>query len=134
ARALTYMSTKRRTDGASRNAPMSKGTTTAAASDRQAPVRGLFAGAAIDCDVHVSVPSMKALIPYLDDYWREAVLTRGLDRHNMSLTGQPANAPLFGRPDWKPQQGAPGTDLATLQREALDAFGTKYAILNCMYG
>jgi uncharacterized protein len=113
---------------------MSKGAAGVEPNDRRVPAGGLFGGDAIDCDVHVSVPSMKVLIPYLDDYWREAVLTRGLERHNMSLTGQPANAPLFGRPDWRPKQGAPGTDLATLQREVLDAFGTKYAILNCMYG
>ena len=112
---------------------MTEGTTNAAESDRQAPVRGLFAGAAIDCDVHIAVPSMQALVPFLDDYWREAVITRGLDRHRMNLTGQPANAPLFARPDWLPKQGAPGTDLATLQSQ-LDAFGTRYAILNCMYG
>ena len=66
-----------------------------------APAKGLFAGAAIDCDVHISVPSMNVLIPYLDDYWREAVLTRGLERHNLSMTGQAANAPIFARPDWR---------------------------------
>ncbi len=95
--------------------------------------KGLFEGEAIDCDVHVAVPSIKVFLPYLDDYWREAVITRGLERHNMNLTAQPPNAPLFARPDWRPEQGNPGTDLATLQRQ-LDTFGTKYAILNCMYG
>jgi uncharacterized protein len=25
---------------------------------------------AIDCDVHPNVPAMKALLPYLDDFWR----------------------------------------------------------------
>jgi predicted TIM-barrel fold metal-dependent hydrolase len=94
---------------------------------------GLFRGEAIDCDVHVAVPSMNVLTPFLDDYWREAVTTRGLDRHNMNITGQPANAPINARPDWRPKQGNPGTDLATLQSQ-LDTFGTKYAILNCMYG
>jgi predicted TIM-barrel fold metal-dependent hydrolase len=100
---------------------------------RPAPGKGLYGGKAIDCDVHVAVPSMKVLVPYLDDYWREAVQTRGLDRHKMNITGQPENAPIFARPDWKPKQGIPGSDLATLQSQ-LDAFGTKYAILNCMYG
>jgi predicted TIM-barrel fold metal-dependent hydrolase len=94
---------------------------------------GLFRGEAIDCDVHVAVPSMNVLTPFLDDYWREAVTVRGLDRHSMNLTGQAANAPINARPDWRPSQGKPGTDLPTLQKQ-LDTFGTKFAILNCMYG
>ena len=28
---------------------------------------------AIDCDVHVSVPSVSAIVPYLDEYWLERV-------------------------------------------------------------
>ncbi|MEX0590952.1 MAG: amidohydrolase family protein [Xanthobacteraceae bacterium] len=77
---------------------------------------------------------MNVLLPYLDDYWREAVVTRGLDRHSMNVTGQPANAPIFARPDWQSEEGAPGTELEALRRHALDAFGTKFAIANCMYG
>ena len=111
---------------------MSKETITNATSSRPAP--GLFGGEAIDCDVHITVPSMNVLVPYLDDYWREAVETRGLERHKMNVTGQPANAPIFARPDWRPAQGEPGTDLAILQTRALDAFGTRFAVLNCMYG
>ena len=32
----------------------------------------------IDCDVHPTVPSMKALLPYLDDHWAEAMVERFL--------------------------------------------------------
>ena len=46
-----------------------------------------FEIAPIDCDVHIAVPSMQALVPYLDDYWQESVRTRGLDRHQMNVTG-----------------------------------------------
>ena len=106
----------------------------AATSARPAPGRGVFGLEAIDCDVHISVPSMNVLLPYLEDYWREAVVTRGLDRHSMNVTGQPANAPVFARPDWKPSEGVPGTDLNSLRKHVLDAFGTKFAIANCMYG
>ena len=113
---------------------MSEGIAQTGSAARANPGAGLFGGEAIDCDVHISVPSMKVLIPYLDDYWREAVITRGLDRHNMNLNGNPANAPIFARPDWRPGEGAPGTDLATLQTQALDAFGTRFAIANCIYG
>jgi uncharacterized protein len=112
---------------------MSQGAAGVSASAQPKPGAGISGVRPIDCDVHVAVPSMKVLVPFLDDYWREAVQTRGLDRHRMNLTGQAANAPIFARPDWIPKQGAPGTDLATLQSQ-LDTFGTQYAILNCMYG
>ena len=44
---------------------------------------------------------MKVLLPYLDDYWREMVSVRALDRLNLSLTSYPENAPLSCRPDWR---------------------------------
>jgi predicted TIM-barrel fold metal-dependent hydrolase len=93
-----------------------------------------FPVAPIDCDVHVAVPNMRVLVPYLDDYWREAVLSRGIDRINMTLAGQPPNAPLFARPDWKPKAGLPGSDLDALRTQLLEPFGTRHAILNCLYG
>src|SRR6266478_4241531 len=34
---------------------------------------------AIDCDVHPTVLGMKALLPYLDDFWRETVEERGIN-------------------------------------------------------
>lgn len=113
---------------------MSKGAAGVETATRPADGKSIFGIEAIDCDVHVAVPSMRVLIPYLDDYWREAVATRGLDRHQMNLTGQAANAPIFARPDWRPEDGAAGTSLELLRERALDAFGTKYAILNCIYG
>jgi hypothetical protein len=93
-----------------------------------------FAVAPIDCDVHIAVPAMQALVPYLDDYWQEAVRTRGLDRHQMNVTGNAANAPISARPDWRPKSGAPGTDLEALRSQLLDPFGTRFAICNCVYG
>ena len=32
---------------------------------------------AIDCDIHPAVPNMRALLPYLDEYWRDAIVSRG---------------------------------------------------------
>ena len=54
---------------------------------------GLFKGRAVDCDVHVSVPSVKALLPYLDSYWRQQFVTRGIDRISWNMTSDPPNAP-----------------------------------------
>ena len=88
---------------------------------------------AIDCDVHPAVPSTKALLPYVDDYWRDAIVSRGIDRLNLDLTSYPAGAPLSGRADWRPKQGAPGSDVDQVRRQALDGFGTRFAILNCLH-
>lgn len=92
-----------------------------------------FAGA-IDCDVHVTVPGLAALVPYLDAYWRERVRVQQLERLDLTLTSYPPTAPLSGRADWRPEKGPPGSDLALLQREALDKFQLRYAILNCLWG
>ncbi|HEX3970451.1 MAG TPA: amidohydrolase family protein [Stellaceae bacterium] len=92
-----------------------------------------FAGA-IDCDVHVTVPGLAVLVPYLDTYWRERVRVQQLERLDLTLTSYPPTAPLSGRADWRPEKGPPGSDFALLQREALDKFQLRYAILNCLWG
>jgi len=93
-----------------------------------------YAGA-IDCDLHPAVPGMGVLLPYLDDYWREMVSVRALDRLNLSLTGYPQNAPLACRPDWTLDGGAkPGSSLQSMQQHALDRYQPRYGILNCLYG
>ena len=33
---------------------------------------------AIDCDVHPTVPDNTALLPYLDEFWRDSVISRGI--------------------------------------------------------
>ena len=53
-----------------------------------------YAGA-IDCDLHPAVPGMGVLLPYLDDYWREMVSVRALDRLNLSLTSYPQIAAVL---------------------------------------
>ena len=88
---------------------------------------------AIDCDVHVAVPSGAALLPYCDEYWRDQFRIRGIDRLDFSLTAYPPNAPLSARPDWRPGQGPPGSDLGLL-RDHLDRFGVRAAIAQCLHG
>jgi len=98
--------------------------------DRQTRYRG-----AIDCDLHPAVPSMGVLLPYLDDYWREMVSVRALDRLNLSLTSYPQNAPLCCRPDWTLDGGRkPGSSLAAMQEHVLDRYHQRFGILNCLYG
>jgi predicted TIM-barrel fold metal-dependent hydrolase len=93
-----------------------------------------YAGAT-DCDLHPAVPSMKVLLPYLDDYWREMVSVRALDRLNLNLTSYPQNAPISCRPDWKLDDGRPpGSSLAAMQQHVLDRYHQRFGILNCLYG
>lgn len=80
------------------------------------------------------MPGTQVLVPYLDDYWRDIVLMRGLERENLDIGAYPPGSPLSGRPDWRPATGKPGTDFDLLRRQALDAFGTRYAICNVIHG
>lgn len=84
---------------------------------------------AIDCDVHPAVPSLDVLLPYMDPFWRDMLVLRGLDEPNTIL--YPENSPLSARPDWRP--GA-GQSLDRLRADALDPFATSIAICNCLYG
>ena len=88
---------------------------------------------AIDCDIHPAVPATTALLPYLPDYWRDQFLNRHIDRYPFTLMSYPPDAPASCRPDWRPETGLPGSDLAALRRQALDAFG-KLAICNVLHG
>ena len=86
----------------------------------------------IDCDIHPSVPNLKALHPYLSDHWRDIVVQRGM--HELDSIAYPHNSPLSCRPDWREPGRKPGSDLDALRRHALDPFGTSVAIANCLYG
>lgn len=86
----------------------------------------------IDCDVHVNVPGIKALLPYMTEAWQDMITSRGTD--GLELASYPSGAPIACRPDWRPAQGKPGTDFVVMQREALDGFGSRAAIVNCLYG
>lgn len=86
---------------------------------------------AIDCDVHAAVPNMAALLPYMSRAWQEMITSRGTD--GLELASYPVGAPIACRPDWRPANGKPGTDLGLL-RSALDGFGSRAAIINCLHG
>ena len=44
---------------------------------------------AIDCDLHPSVPNLKALHPYMTDHWRDIIVQRGLSE--LESIAYPAN-------------------------------------------
>jgi predicted TIM-barrel fold metal-dependent hydrolase len=85
----------------------------------------------IDCDIHNAVPSVQALFPYLDDHWREYISTSAFK--GPVDTAYPPRAPTACRPDFRPPQGPPGSDLALLRQQTLDAWGAEIGILNCAY-
>ena len=86
----------------------------------------------VDCDLHPAVPHLTSLLPYLNDYWRDQVTTRGM----VDLVSQsyPANSPITSRPDWRPSKGKPGSSLADMQAQVLDRFKVSYGICNPLYG
>lgn len=85
----------------------------------------------VDCDVHPTVPGMKALLPYLEPHWQEAVVEREI---NLDSQSYPPNAPLTVRPDLRGPDGQAAASPAALTAQALDHWGASHAILNCIYG
>lgn len=92
---------------------------------------GRYAGA-IDCDLHPAVPDIKTLLPFMDDYWQEAFVSRGID--GLEMASYPPGTPLACRADWKPAKGRPAADPAIIARQSLDVMGTRFAILNPLTG
>src|SRR5262245_9465655 len=86
---------------------------------------------AIDCDVHPGVPDIKALLPYLDDHWRDQVEDRGIP--SLESISYPPNAPITARPDWRGPKGAAATSVAEVGRHVFERWGAGVAILNCLY-
>jgi predicted TIM-barrel fold metal-dependent hydrolase len=86
----------------------------------------------IDCDIHPTVPDIKALLPYMEPFWQESFVLRGLD--GFEMMSYPPHAPITARPDWKPAGKRAAADLGSLQSQALDAFGIGLAICNPLTG
>ena len=92
-----------------------------------------MAATRIDCDIHPAIGGTRTtLLPYLDDHWKEQVVSRAID--GLDLNSYPPNMALSGRADWRPKHGKPGSDLAMVQRGAFDQLGSSHAICNVLYG
>src|SRR5579864_6394429 len=91
-----------------------------------------FAGA-VDCDLHPPAPTMAQLLPYLDEYWRDQITNRAIDRMSFAMMSYPPNAPISTRADWRPATGGPD-DLDRVRTQLLDAFGLRLAIANVIHG
>src|SRR5712675_3596679 len=89
-----------------------------------------MAATRIDCDIHPAVGGTRTtLLPYLDDHWKEQVVSRAID--GLDLNSYPPDMPLSGRADWRPANGKPGSDLAMVQRGAQAVFDSYMAAAFC---
>ena len=87
---------------------------------------------AIDCDVHPTVPNLKALFPYFDQFWRDSFVERGIP--GFEANTYPPNVPLSARPEWKNKSGRAATDVGELAAQVFDKWEAGTAICNCLYG
>ena len=67
---------------------------------------------AIDCDVHPTLPGLKALEPYLEPYWRDSFEERGIP--GFEPNAYPPNAPLTARDDFKGKNGRAATEVTAV--------------------
>ena len=92
----------------------------------------MTAPGAIDCDVHPTVPDNKVLLPYLDAFWRDSVVERGLT--SLESISYPLKSPLTSRPEWRGKDGFAATDAGQLGAQVFDRWKSGTAIMNCLYG
>ena len=84
----------------------------------------------IDCDIH-NTPAPGALASYLPERWREYYGRFG--RPSYGGAYYPKASPNAARTDaWPPTGGPPGSDLAFLRAQLLDAWPIEIGILNTL--
>jgi uncharacterized protein len=94
---------------------------------------GLWEGPVIDADVHVMVPSLAALHPYLDEVWIQLARERGWPGPN-ATQGYPTGSPAYARPEWRPPDGRPAaSSLELLSEQLLGPLAPEAVILNCTF-
>src|SRR5919199_1685865 len=83
----------------------------------------------IDSAIHITVPSVYALFPYLTEHWREYVNESAF--RGPAFTPFPDGAPTTARPENKPEEGPAGSSLELVRQQGLDAWNVAVGILNC---
>ncbi|WP_149535308.1 amidohydrolase family protein [Siccirubricoccus phaeus] len=86
----------------------------------------------IDCDLHPMVPSMRALTPYMDEFWADQVVERNIT--TLDSQSWPIKAPKTIRADWRGPNGRGAETVEQLRTQVLDRFGIETGILNPLYG
>ncbi len=86
----------------------------------------------IDCDIHNTVPSVEALVPYLSEHWREYVRQSAF--RGPTDTAYPPGAPTTAvAGSTPPGGGLPGSSLDLIREHVLDPWNVEVGILNCAY-
>lgn len=85
----------------------------------------------IDCDVHVTVPRVQTIFPYLPQHWIEHINQSVFK--GPTTTYYPPRSPVAARPGSAPPDVAAGSDLNLLREQVLDPLGVDIAIANCLY-
>ncbi len=86
----------------------------------------------VDCDIHPAMRSPADLIPFLPQRWRDHWARYGNHSREMysDTIGYPRMVAAIARNDaWPPGGAPPGSDLAFMQRQHLDAYGVEAGIL-----
>lgn len=89
---------------------------------------------AIDCDLHPALPSVPALLPYLDEYWCDQITNRHIDKLPFGMSSYPSTSPLSARPDWRPAPGEAAAGPDRIRAHVLDRFDLRYALCNPIHG
>lgn len=94
----------------------------------------LWQGAVIDCDVHANVPSIEALLPYMEELWAAWTRERQWAGPAGLAIAYPPGSPRACRPEWRPRDGTPPASSLELMREQLlDPWRPERAVVNCYY-
>ena len=70
------------------------------------------------------MPGVTALLPYLNDYWRDQISNRHIDKLPFQLSSYPPTSPLSARPDWRPAPGQKAGDWSRSARMCLTPWGS----------
>jgi predicted TIM-barrel fold metal-dependent hydrolase len=87
----------------------------------------------VDCDIHPGRNSPRDLFPYLERRWQAHAETFGVSQRHGYQSGvaYPKGQPAAARRDaWPPGGGKPGSSLAFMRSQHLDANGIAFGILN----
>jgi len=88
--------------------------------------------ARIDSDVHIEVPKIQALFPYLPNYWVEHIEQTLFKGPVDSF--YPPKSNVAARPGSRPADGSPaGSSLELLQEQLLNPTNTEIAVTSCLY-
>lgn len=88
-----------------------------------------------DCDIHPAFNGVQDMLPFLSRRWAEHIQTYGihLRRPFTGTVAYPRSAPLLARRDaWPETGGPPGSDLAFMQRQHLDAYDIDFGVLQVL--